>query len=226
MSLRTQIRYFNFIRKNWSLGLALFTLYHEIRGEKKYRVDTSGHNDLGSLKIHSANKKSGYIYQPVNYYVAEKAFDYVVREVNDPVLTDFGCGKGRILAISAYYGFKDITGVEFAPELCKKAEENLSGIVGYFPGLKYHVFCYDATQYEIRSCENVFTFFNPFNDKVMLPVVKNILSSVKKYPRDIFVIYFNPTEKEIFLSAGFTELWYYSKMEYIDFSILFKEKVE
>lgn len=224
MACKNYFNYFNFVRRNWSLRLALFTIYHEIRGEMKYHINTTGYDNLQGLNVLSDNKKSAYIYQPVNYYVAEKAFFYVAGQIENPVLVDFGCGRGRILAIAAYLGFKQITGVEFAPKLCNEAAENLKKISSELQDLRSEVFCKDAVRYEIQKNENVFSFFNPFNEKVMLPVVKNILKSLKENPRDVFVIYFNPTEKEIFLSAGFTELWYYCKMEYVDFSVLFKEK--
>lgn len=224
MAFKNYFNYFNFVRRNWSLRLALFTIYHEIRGERKYKINTTGYDNLQHLEVRSDNKKAAYIYQPVNYYVAEKAFDYVAGQIERPVLVDFGCGRGRILAIAAYFGFKQITGVEFAHELCKEAEENMKIIKARFQGIQSTVYCGDAVGYEIQKSQNVFTYFNPFNAKVMLPVVKNLLKSLKDNPRDVFVIYFNPTEKEIFLSAGFRELWYYCKLEYVDFSILFKQK--
>jgi hypothetical protein len=54
----------------------------------------------------------------------------------------------------------------------------------------------------------------------MLPVVKNILGSLKENPRKIYVVYLNPLHKEIFLSAGFKEEYYFKKMEYLELSIL------
>jgi hypothetical protein len=54
----------------------------------------------------------------------------------------------------------------------------------------------------------------------MLRVVKNILRSLKEYPREIYVVYINPLHKEIFLSAGFVEEYYLLKMEYLELSIL------
>ena len=70
---------------------------------------------------------------------------------------------------------------------------------------------------------NVFFFFNPFDEVVMLQVVKNILSSLKENDRKIYVVYINPLHKEIFLSAGFIEEYYLMKMKYLELSILSKE---
>lgn len=221
--MRNYLKYFFFITKNWGLPLAVFTLYHEIKGEKKYNIRTTGYDNLSKLKIKSQNKLSAFIYQPVNYYMAEKAFNYLKLQSAEGSLVDYGSGMGRIMAVAAHYGFKNITGIEFAPELCEKAQQNINSIKTRFPDLRAEILCMDAIRYEVKSTDSVFTFFNPFSEKVMLQVVKNILKSLKEHPRDIFVVYFNPTEKEIFLSAGFRELWFYQKMAYLDLSILLLE---
>ncbi len=220
MKMKKYIDYFQFIRKNWNLGLAIFTCYHEICGEKKYHLNTTYTNDLRQLEITSGNKKNAYIYQPVNYYMLETALQFLKEQNINGGLVDFGCGMGRILVVASHYGFKDITGVEFSPELCNDARNNLKETIQSFPDNQINIICENAGVYCIKKQEAIFIFFNPFDEVVMLPVVKNILKSFKENPREITVVYFNPTEKEIFLSAGFREVWYYQKMEYLDFSIL------
>lgn len=213
-------KYFRFIWQNWNLRLAIFTIFHEVRGEKKYSINTTSVNDLKYLEIVSGNKKSAYIYQPVNYFMVETALKFLKSQNIDGGLVDFGCGKGRILAVAAHYGFKRITGIEFAPQLCNDAQKNLEGIKKAMPEVEFKVVCDNAINYKISGSDTVFVFFNPFDETVMLPVIKNILQSVKEVNRAISVCYFNPTEKEIFLSAGFREIWYYKRMQYLDFSIL------
>ena len=58
----------------------------------------------------------------------------------------------------------------------------------------------------------------------MLRVAKNILSSFRINPRKIYVVYINPLHKEIFLSAGFEEEYFFRKMKYMELSILSKEE--
>ncbi len=224
MPLKTYLKYFFFILKNWGISLAAFTLYHEIRGEKKYGIKTTGFNNLSKLKVESANKRSAFIYQPVNYYMAEKAFGYLTSLNPEGYLVDFGSGKGRIMTIAAHFGFKKITGVEFAPELCKAAAPNMESAMEQFPDAELNVLCMDAAIYPVKDADSIFIFFNPFDGRVMLEVVKNILKSLRTHPREVFVVYFNPTEKEIFLSAGFSEIWYFEKMAYLDVCILYREK--
>lgn len=224
MSIKIYVRYFFFILRNWGVSLAIFTIYHEIRGEKKYGIQTSGFNNLKKLKVVSSNKASAFIYQPVNYYMAEKAFNHLILNKPKGSFVDYGSGQGRILAVSAHFGFTDITGIEFAPDLCETAGKNADKVLKKIPDAQFSILCMDATKYAVKDSDTVFSFFNPFNGRIMLQVVKNILKSLKVAPRDIYIVYFNPTEKEIFLAAGFTEIWYYEKMAYLDVSILFKEK--
>jgi hypothetical protein len=217
------IKYFYFVGKNWNYKLAFFTIYHEIIGEKKYHIDTIKIDRLHNVEIKSSNLDHSSIYQGVGYYTLEKAFDYIKSISANKNIVDFGSGKGRVMTVAAYYGFKNITGVEFAPALCRECEKNITGIKSLFPSTKFTVICDDAVNYKIENDTNVFFFFNPFDEVIMLQVTKNILFSLKQNPRKAYIVYINPLHKEIFESAGFEEEYYLKKMEYIELSILSNE---
>jgi SAM-dependent methyltransferase len=220
------LKYFYFIAKNWNVKLAAFTVYHEIKGEKKYKLDTIKIDNLQQQTIKSNNLKHASIYQGTNYFIIEKAFEFLRNENANYHLVDFGCGKGRVLIVAAYYGFKKITGIDFSASLCNEAEINIEKIRPLFPSLDFQIICEDAVNFQIENDANVFFFFNPFDEVIMLQVVKNILSSLKKNPRKIYVVYVNPLHKEILLSAGFEEEYFFKKMEYLEFVILSKEDIE
>lgn len=226
MKLFYYFKYFYFIARNWNIKLAAFTVYHEIKGEKKYQINTIRVDNLQHQKIKSENLKHASIYQGTNYFLIERAFDFLKNEKANFHLVDFGSGKGRIMVVAAYYGFKKITGVDFSQSLCNEAEENIERIKPNFPSVNFKIFCSDAVSLEIENDVNVFFFFNPFDEVVMLQVVKNILSSLKKNIRKIYIVYINPLHKEIFLSAGFEEEYYFKKMNYLEFVILSKEDFE
>lgn len=220
MNLLYYLRYFYFISSNWNVKLAAFTLYHEIKGEKKYQTNTLNIDRLHHLNIAGENLKHASIYQAVNYFILEKAFDFFKGDFKDKSFVDFGCGKGRVMIVAAHYGFKSITGIEFADQLCKEANRNTSLIKRDFPSATFNIHCMDAVNYKIRPEENVFFFFNPFDEVVMLQVVKNLLNSIKENPRKVHILYVNPLHKDLFLSAGFQEVFYFKKMTYIELSIL------
>ena len=213
------LRLFFFIAFNWNIRLAWFSVYHELRGEKKYKLDTSKIVDVKKLSVKGDNVEHAELYQGANYYLLEKVLDHLQTiEANKNIL-DFGCGKGRVLAVAAYYGFSKITGVEFAKELCDIARKNIITVQQKFPGKIFNVIHGNAVDYTIEPDTNVFFFFNPFDEVVMLAVTKNILQSLKDHPRESYVVYLNPLHKEIFMSAGFEQIFHYEKLKYIQATI-------
>ena len=221
MKYLTYLKYFLFIAFNWNFRLAWFTLYHEIKGEKKYGLDSSGLNNLKRLQL-KGDRKNAEIYQGANYFLLEKLFTELDEFEINKSLVDFGSGKGRVMIVASYFGFKSITGVEFAKELCATARKNIIPTQVKFPEKIFNVIHLNAADYQIRSHENVFFFFNPFNEIVMKQVVKNILNSLRESPREVYVLYINPVHQEIFLSAGFEQVFHYEKYTYIQASILMK----
>ena len=223
MKLIYYVKYFFFIGVNWNFGLAFFTIYHEIKGEKKYNISSIGLDKLRTLSIKGDNLAHSSIYQASNYYILEKGFNYL-RSINENNnIVDFGCGKGRVLVVAAYFEFKNITGIDFARALCISAEQNIKKTKLLYPLAEFNVVCDDVVNYKIKKEQNVFFFFNPFDEVVMLEVVKNILASLKEKSRKVYIMYVNPVHKEIFLSAGFEEEYYKRKLHYLELSILSNE---
>jgi SAM-dependent methyltransferase len=208
---------------NWNFPLAFFSIYHEIKGEKKYKIDTIELDRLKSITIKGDNLEHGSIYQACNYFILEKGFTYLRSITENKNITDFGCGKGRALAVAAHFGFQSITGIEFAQALCLIAEKNIRESQQLFPSTKFVIICNDVVDYTIEKNQIIFFFFNPFDEVIMLRVVKNILTSLKENKRKIYIMYANPVHKEIFLSAGFKEEYYLKKLQYLELSILSKE---
>ena len=214
------LRLFFFISLNWNIRLALFTVYHEIRGERKYKITTSKIEQLQNFHIKGSNIDHAEIYQGANYYLLEKIFDHLQTiEANQNIL-DYGCGKGRVLTVAPYYGFTKLTGVEFAKELCDTARKNIFEVQQKFPEKVFNIIHVNAVDYLIENDTNVFFFFNPFDEVVMLSVAKNILLSLKENPREAYVVYINPVHKEIFMSAGFEQIYFFEKLKYIQVSIM------
>lgn len=181
---------------------------------------------LRNEKIESSNLKHASIYQGTSYCLLEKTFEYLKEENAIGSIADFGSGKGRVMVVAAAYGFKKIDGIDFAPLLCEVAEKNINKVKSLYPSSAFKIICKDVVDYRIQKDTNVFFFFNPFDEVVMLQVVKNILASLKENSRKIYVVYINPVQKEIFLSAGFQEEYFVRKMEFLEFSILSKNDEE
>jgi SAM-dependent methyltransferase len=221
MKLFTYIKYFYFLLDNWDLKIAWYMIREEIRGERKYRINTTGEDELQNLEEKGIDTSHAHIYMPVNFALLEAVFDQLKRgpQTRNHFL-DIGCGKGRALCMAAHYGFGKVTGLDFSKELCNMAEDNLTRTAKKFRALKYKVVNNDAFYYGIPEDADCIFLFNPFDEIITSAVVNNIFDSLEANPRKIRVIYVNPLHKELFLNAGYKETWHMQKLRYIEAVIL------
>jgi SAM-dependent methyltransferase len=121
------ISYFLYIAWHWNLPLAFFMIRHEIKGEKKYALRTSGIRKLPK-KMDGEPQMLGHasINQPANYYILEKLFDSLSAEVKQTRFVDIGCGMGRVLAVAACKGFIKLSGIDIVQEFVDQASRMLN----------------------------------------------------------------------------------------------------
>jgi SAM-dependent methyltransferase len=201
------ISYFFYNAINWSLWLALFVLYHDIRGAFKYGIHTFSPVDLKKLTIAKGETGKASRYEAVNYYLLEKLFENFRKLSSLTSIVDLGCGKGRVLVVSAYYEFNDITGIDFAAELCREAETNMEKINRKFPGLRWNIINTSVEDYEIKSHDSVFFMFNPFTDEIIRIFLTKLESSCRQHPRTTYFIYASPQYKELLTNNGYEILF-------------------
>ena len=163
----------------------------------RYGTDTMRWRPLQGLAIRSENVDSGRGYVATKTRFLRRFF----AEIPPPaggVLVDFGCGKGRVLLVASRYPFRRIVGVEFSPELCAVARRNIE-IYKRKAGIPYNLEIWegDAARYPIQDDETVFFFFNPFDERVLAPVIANICKSLDQCPRKAWIIYHAPICREV-----------------------------
>jgi SAM-dependent methyltransferase len=163
----------------------------------KYKTDTRNKISLHDLTVTGENKERGSFYQPTMALSFNRLLDTITLPP-ESVLVDFGCGKGRVLLLAALRGIKKAVGIEFSPELCAIARDNVR-IVEQATGARLNIAVIegDVTHYEIEDDQNVFFLFNPFDDVVLEAVVKNIQQSLQRKARQIAIIYYNPVHSHI-----------------------------
>jgi SAM-dependent methyltransferase len=140
------------------------------------------------------------LYQPT----VEEEFAAIMRhfadfDLNTFTFIDLGSGKGRALLLAAMYPFARIVGVEVQPELEAIAHRNLEAVAGN--GQRCHrieSLCADAREYNFPPENLVLYLFNPFPDYVLREVLQNLANSARRSPRQIFVLYNAPFEKQEF----------------------------
>ena len=227
MKFLTYIKYFFFLFINWDARIAWYMIKQEIKGERKFGINTTGADELRKLDKQGIDISHATIYMPVSYTLLEEIFNQLVSNKqqttnNKPFnhFLDLGCGKGRALCVAAHKGFKQVTGLDFSKALCNKATENLTKTKQQISTFNFKVINNDAYYFDIPEDVDCIFLFNPFDEFIMSAVVNNICTSLQYSPRKINIIYVNPLHKELFLKAGFTETWHSKKMRYIEAVIL------
>jgi hypothetical protein len=107
------IKYFFYLATNWNISIAWHIIRNEIRGKKKYGIDTTGADDLKNLEKKGIDISHATIYMPVSYDVLEQFFEEIKIETFHHFL-DIGCGKARAMCVAASYGLQKISGVELS----------------------------------------------------------------------------------------------------------------
>lgn len=217
------IRYFLYLAYNWNMRIARHIIKHEITGERKYGIDSTGADELATLERKGVDISHATIYMPASYDLLEAVFNRLKDEKLSHFI-DIGCGKGRAMSVAAHYGFNKVSGIDFSKELCQAAVENLEKVKLQLPLLIFQVVNNDAFYYDIPKDVDCIFLFNPFDELIMSGVVKNIEHQRKQAEKDVFIIYLNPLHKELFIKKGYQEIFHSKKLNYLEASILQKKR--
>ena len=206
------------------MPLAIFITWHEIKRGPKYNVNTIKPVSLEALTIAEGDISKSSPYEALNFYILETLLDNFRKLFpHEKSIIDIGSGKGRVMVVAAHYGFKNITGVDFARELCAAAERNINKIKSQFRDTTFTIYCKDILNYTIDKGDKVFFLYNPFNKEIMEKLIEKIDRSVNQHPRTIYIIYANPQQKEVLLQNGYTEVFSIKKLRLLEGVILLKE---
>ncbi|MBI1782242.1 MAG: class I SAM-dependent methyltransferase [Sphingobacteriales bacterium] len=222
MKVFQYIRYFFYLAWYWNPVLAIFIIYHEIKGERKYKLHTTGYDELNNLKKQGVDIAHSTMYMPANYYILEKLMEKLKEIPGNTCLLDIGCGKGRVLIVAAHYGFKKLIGAELSDKFCNDANENIAAHKDNFTETFFDIYHANASDFLIPDEVTTFFLYNPFDAVVMQHVLEHINDSLERNPRDLYIAYMNPEEKELFLLSGFNEIFHLKTMNLLEGTILQK----
>ncbi|GLQ79350.1 hypothetical protein GCM10007881_28680 [Mesorhizobium huakuii] len=166
--------------------------------DRRHGVDTAGSIQLSGLDVVGPHRAMG------NEAVctSPRTFDFIMkslpRDLQNHTFIDIGSGKSRTLLLASQYPFAEIIGVEFARELVDIARSN----IGRFrdPSRKCRALSVveaDAAAYDFPEMPLVVYFYNPFSKAVFDIVLKNLVSSLERCPRDCFIVYGSSSHRAI-----------------------------
>jgi SAM-dependent methyltransferase len=177
-------------------------LYRSFRAvhpfDESFGVETSGLiYELPSGHQHDLHN-NGY------FAVAPSVFHAIMRAMQEQLHLDFqrfrfvdlGSGKGRALLLASDYPYREIIGVELSPELDRIARSNIaryalakSGLLPHTPMISMQG---DATDFAWPAGPLIVYMWNAFTRPVMERVFRNLESSLKEEPRELYLVYLHP----------------------------------
>ena len=167
--------------------------------DREKGTDTEAIREIGSLDVHSDNARHAVRYQPSPHLLATEVIHSIPIDPTAFTFIDFGSGKGRVLLIAAGLPFASVVGIEFSKELCDVATGNIAGQdVEAVRAADVSCIHQDVTTYELPDTPLVCYFYNPFDEVIMRQVVERLESSIGRAPRDVFVIYIHPENRQLF----------------------------
>lgn len=143
-----------------------------------------------SLASHSAPSGNKYLRNVLNQ----------ISISNRDAIIDIGSGKGSAMRIMLEFPFHKVDGVELSSQVAEIAQKNFNKLK--IPRNRYELFVMDAANFKVLDGYNYFYFYNPFSQTVLEKVIENIVSSIERAPRIVFIIYNNPKYNSVIISEG------------------------
>ncbi|WP_019558808.1 class I SAM-dependent methyltransferase [Thioalkalivibrio sp. ALE12] len=193
------------LRKNgWWRTLTLIPrniLFHLTDFDRKYGTNTGmqAEDDAGLPQEHE-----GYEGAP------PRLFHRIVRSLQIApsryAFIDLGSGKGKALLLASHHPFRRVIGVEYNARLNDIATENAR--LYQHPERKVaniETVCGDAGAYDLPAGDLLIYLFNPFKAAIMERVLANLENAIRTEPREVLVVYQNPTQRKLLDAAPFLE---------------------
>ena len=166
--------------------------------DERFGVETSG------LIYELASGHQHDVYNNGYFAVAPSVFHAIMRAMLERLhldcrrfrFVDLGSGKGRALLLASDYPFREILGVELSPELESVARSNIACYAGVkgslLPRPPVISMQGDATEFSWPPGPLIVYMWNAFTGPVMERVFRNLESSLKKQPRECYLVYIHP----------------------------------
>jgi SAM-dependent methyltransferase len=155
--------------------------------DAKFNIETSGFVDTQDLGY---DNRELVHYAPLGYRAIRNALRSLPIDPRRSAFLDYGCGKGRAVAVAASLPFQRVIGVELSAALIEQCRRNIGAMRGK-RAQHVDLHCVDATCYEVPPDVDVIYFFNPFRGDVLARVFARIEQSQRVLPRRIHILYFN-----------------------------------
>lgn len=184
----------------------------ESKIETLLNIKTTGRDDT---RANSFN----YPYEPTDYCVLKELVQSgLIGKKNH--LIDYGSGKGRVSFYLSYETGCSCTGVELDERLYNRALKNHGSFI---KKNKVSFVNENAVNFIVPDDADRMFFFNPFSKEVLAAVLKKIIESSVRNPREILLFFYYPSDEYMGMLMTQNELSFYDE---IDCSELFPNSKE
>ena len=169
--------------------------------DKLLQIKTTGRDDSNSDQYR-------YPYEPTPYGVLERLANSGLIQRKDVVL-DYGCGKGRVDFFLSYQTKARTIGIEYDERIYQSALNNQETAVS---GARTRFVLAKAEEYKVPPEVNRYYFFNPFSVELLRKVMARIIESYYEKPREMFLLFYYPSEEYISYLMTVDELEFYDEI--------------
>lgn len=171
--------------------------------DRANEIETNGLVLPDALALRGDNAMHASEYEPTPTIVFRRMINSLPSDLHGFVFIDLGSGKGRTLLLAAHHPFRRIECVELSLEMHEIALKNIAATC--LPSANITAHNMDATEYEIPLEPFVLYMFNPFQEAVLARVLGNVEQSLRRLPREAYILYVNAKHKDLLDSAEFLE---------------------
>jgi SAM-dependent methyltransferase len=158
-------------------------------------IETSVRVHPTDLEIANPNWIHASPYFPTPSHLLAEVLDGLDIRFEDFTFVDLGSGKGRVLLMASEFPFRRIVGVELSPELNAIARKNIASYKGSAQKCRdISLVCMDFTAFEFPE-DPLFVFlYNPASKDLTEVLAHNLMRSIGKRERAVWVLYVTPHE--------------------------------
>ncbi len=175
---------------------------YENTWDKRLKINTIGRDDSNSDQYR-------YPYEPTSYTVLNRLAESGFIGRNDVVL-DYGCGKGRVDFFLSHQLRVKTIGVECDERIYQCALENQKTAAS---GENIEFVAVKAEEYTVPTEVNRCYFFNPFSVELLRKVMARIIESYYDGPREMYLLFYYPSDEYISYLMTVDELMFYDEIE-------------
>ena len=166
------------------------------------QIKTTGRDETNADQYH-------HPYEPTDYCVLERLAESGLIGKDDVVI-DYGCGKGRVGFFLSHRTQAKVIGIEYDDRIYNDAIENRKTAIAK---VKADFVLTKAEEYAVPANVNRCYFFNPFSREILHKVMARIIASYYENPRDIFLLFYYPSDEFIAYLMTVNELDFYDEID-------------